>query len=95
VNATADRRALFALVAPRLERAHRERKLELVQERLARHRARDAELKAERLVAHRELQMVRAGSSGSARYIAVRARKLDQARRLLAQAQEKSRRLGA
>lgn len=87
-------RALFALVAPRLERAHRERKAELVQERLARHRARDAEVKAERLVAHRELQMVRAGSTRNRKYLKHRARKLEQARSILANAQERSRRLG-
>jgi hypothetical protein len=88
-------RSLFALVAPRLERAHRERRIELVQERLARSRARVAELKAERLVAHRELQYVRAGAVGDRRYLRRRADKLACARMELAEAQATSRRLGA
>lgn len=88
-------RDLFALVAPRLERAHRERKVEMVAERLARHVAREQEMRMERLVAHRELQLLRAATTGNVKYERYRARKLDMARAMLTKAQATSRRLGA
>lgn len=42
-------------------------------------------LRAERLLAHRELQLIRAGFRNERRYVALRQRKLDAARRLVDQ----------
>lgn len=94
------RRDAFRRVAPRLERAHRERRAELLRERDQRIDAIHRVLKAERLVAHRELQAVRAGAvrasrRSRARYVEIRDVKLAAARRELEQARAHARRLGA
>jgi hypothetical protein len=92
-------RALFAAVAPRLERAHRERRLELAAESLARRRARAQVLDLERLVAHRELQVIRAaGRRGTRRqrerYLQHRENLLRAAEAALARARARAARLG-
>lgn len=66
--------------APRLARAHAQRREELRRGAAAeRHRVTMLD-KAERLVIHRELQLIRAGRTGDARYIKRRQDKLDAAR---------------
>jgi hypothetical protein len=88
-------RALFRSVAPRLERAHRERRRELAELSVGRRRQRSRVLDLERLVAHRELQVVRSGARRSAardgRYMRDRRRKLDDARGQLARAEARLR----
>jgi hypothetical protein len=70
----------LADIAPRLARAHRERRHELeAQAAEARFRATRL-LQAERLLAHRELQLQRSHWTKSPRYIAERQRKLERAR---------------
>jgi hypothetical protein len=70
----------LADIAPRLARAHRERRLEVeAQAAEARFRATRL-LAAERNLAHRELQLQRSYWTKSPRYIAERQRKLEQAR---------------
>lgn len=89
-------RALFRAVAPRLERAHRERLVELARERRARTLAREILQAAEYRVAHRELQLQRAVNQRRAgHYIALRTRKLDQAREQVVAAERHALRLGA
>lgn len=81
-------------VAPRLARAHRQRRAELHALAAERRRLRRRLLELERLVAHRELQELRAGATRDRRYIARRAAKLASARRELAEAQARARELG-
>lgn len=90
----------LATVAPRLAVAHRARRAELEELRLARIAARDDVHRLEWLVAHRELQAARApyakGSRRSvARYIAIREAKLATARRMLDRVRARATRLGA
>lgn len=92
-------RAEFASIAPRLERAHRERRDELAAESRARVRAAGRVLKAQRLVAHRELQLLRAGDRQGGRrarerYVRHRANLLEDARKELANAERRARDLG-
>lgn len=75
-------------VAPRLARARDARVVELREEALTQRRKAVAEmrrqnalLKADRLLAHRELQALRAGMTGDAKYVKRRYRKLDAAQR--------------
>lgn len=73
----------LADIAPRLALA-RDQYLAERAEIARRERARaTARLRLERLIAHRELQLIRAGARGSRRYLEVRQRKLDSARRAL------------
>lgn len=93
------RRVEFRRVAPRLERAHHERQAELARESAARVTAAAQVLHKKALVAHRELQLIRAGARPGGRrkrdsYIAVRERKLDEARRELERAEARAARLG-
>lgn len=93
-------RAEFARIAPRLERAHRERRLELAAALQARRDARETVMRLEALVAHRELQVIRAWSRRGSRrqrqrYMTHRENKLQTARTLLERAQARARRLGA
>jgi hypothetical protein len=61
---------------PRLARAHRNQRI-LLAARASRAAAKRGQiLRLEQLVAHRELQLIRAGSTGSARYLQKRAAKL-------------------
>lgn len=76
-----------------LARAWRQRREELRVARVERGAARDRVAKAEWLVAHRELQLIRAGAVGSAKYVGHRSRKLDSARKELAKAQRRLRAL--
>lgn len=71
----------FQRLAPRLYQAHKERKHEIFiwDRQVIRYQTKKLEL--ERLIAHRELQLVRAQYRNSYRYIAVREKKLDDARR--------------
>lgn len=85
----------LATIAPRLALAYRQRRDELVAERIARHHARERLQRAEWLVAHRELQALRAGHTGSRRYIKRRTDKLERARRELAAAQRHAQALDA
>lgn len=82
-------RALFAAVAPRLERAHRERRLEVAALHRTRRRLVQAELHKESLLAHRELQLQRAFAAGKMGYVRHRKAKLEQAQRELASVREK------
>ena len=88
-------RALFAAIAPRLERAHRGRLEELARERAERQRTRDQIFELERLIAHRELQLQRANAVGDSTYIARRQRKLNRAVRDLARLNRRAVRIGA
>lgn len=72
-------RALFAAAAPRLERAHRERRAELRQLHSERRFVLGLIHKCEQRIAHRELQEVRALATGDRRYMARRTNKLKQA----------------
>ncbi len=73
----------FEKIAPRLALAHKERKAEIWEADRAWARSETERVKLERLVAHRELQLVRAQWGNSARYVAVRQRKFNSARRAL------------
>jgi hypothetical protein len=73
----------LADVAPRLARARDARATELIKEARERRRHTTRLMELERLVAHRELQFLRAGATGSRKYVAGRARKLAAARRAL------------
>lgn len=95
MNGPLDGRALFAQVAPFLERCHRERKAELVSIGKALRQARVDELKLERLVAHRELQQLRAGNTRNRKYVAHRTRKLEQAQGALDRVRSYIRRMEA
>lgn len=86
-------------IAPRLAVAHAQRRTELEAARQERRRVRNLLMHKERLVAHRELQLVRAMARPGKRrhrasYIAVRQKKLVQARKELAQVQRRADRLG-
>ena len=76
-------RALFRAIAPNLERAHRQRQVELAILSERRREARRRVLHKEQLVAHRELQLVRAGATRRAvrdpKYMRQRQQKLQQA----------------
>jgi hypothetical protein len=90
-------RALFAAVAPILERAHRERLAEMARERHVRLRALERLQHKERLVAHRELQYERACNRkgrSAVRYANARWRKLQQAYRELDEARQHAEQLG-
>jgi hypothetical protein len=89
-------RVLFAAIAPRLERAHRQRIDELVREARHRRHVRDRVLRAERMVAHRELQLARAtGVKGDGSYYVHRRRKLEQGRKELARLRRLAKKIGA
>lgn len=85
----------LAELAPRLHRAHQAEAQRLYAACRERHCVRGALLSAERLVAHRELQLARAYSTRSPKYMAVREHKLADARRKLARLQARAERLGA
>ncbi len=70
----------FERVAPRLALAHKQRKEEIRLADRARYKSESRRVELERLVAHRELQLVRAYSRNSARYVNERQRKLNEAR---------------
>jgi len=80
-------RGLFAAVAPRLERAHREQR-DYVRGLL------DRLIRAESKVAHRELQLVRAQAVGDGDYIVRRMRKLKYAEADLARLRRAAERWG-
>lgn len=85
----------LAAQCPRLARAHRERRAELVAEREARFRARRMHQDALRILAHRELQLIRACATGDGRYIVRRQAKLAQAMSRLELAERWMRKVGA
>lgn len=87
-------RALFVAVAPRLERAHRQRLQEIAQIRVERLRTQDQILETQRLVAHRDLQLQRANAIGDRRYISRRQHKLKRAQKDLARLERRAVRLG-
>lgn len=87
-------RALFRAIAPRLERAHRERIVEMARERDHRLLALERLQHKEWLVAHRDLQYHRACTRRSAAYQRERYQKLEEARRELAAAESHAEQLG-
>lgn len=84
----------LASIAPRLALAQRQRRLELLTERAERRHMLRLLRRAEWCVAHRELQLARAGSTRSARYIERRTRLLDQARSELARLRVRAAEIG-
>jgi hypothetical protein len=80
---------------PRLARAHRERRAELVIEREDRRAARRRHTSAEYAVAHRELQLVTAQRTNDAAYIKRRMDLLTKARARLDRATRNMERVGA
>lgn len=102
-------RALFARVAPHLERAHRQERERLAAEAAAlaiaeaaareeRRRCREVVQRLEHLVAHREMQLARGGrpsARNNGEYLAWRDRKLKLARADLERAQRRAREIGA
>lgn len=80
---------------PRLALARHQRVAEIIAERQAYRDAQDRHLETQRLVAHRDLQLVRAWSTGSRRYIRRRERLLEEARREHARAEQRLVEVGA
>ena len=75
--------SVFERVAPRLALAHKQRKEEIRLADRAWYKSESRRVELDRLVAHRELQLVRAYSRNSARYVITRQVKLDEAREAL------------
>lgn len=87
-------RTTLSTIAPRLARARDQRVVELIGERRERLYVLRLLQHTEWRVAHRELQLARAGSTGNARYIGERSRKLARAQRELRQVQRWAERVG-
>lgn len=94
LSASVQSRAGFAAIAPRLERAHRERLVEMDQERRERSVVLWVLQDVEALVAHRELQYQRACATQSAERQRRRYRKLQEAYDRLERIQQRARLLG-
>ena len=69
----------FSKIAPRLHKAHSERKVELRALELQWMKLEDDRVRLEGLVAHRDLQLIRAYQRNSGRYIETRRQKLNEA----------------